>query len=120
MNTLSNDVLLGRPFNIIGYATLLHLFAKYARLNIGGLTLNTTNTHVYAHHWPALTQQQRQYAELLADVKETGRPMQYPQMVINPVIHDMSPLELLNNVTADMFELVGYNPKPAVKGRVTV
>lgn len=115
----SNDVLLGRPFNIIGYATLLHLFAKYAKLNIGGFTLNTTNTHVYSHHWDALRQQQAQYQELLEEVRQTGHPMTYPQMIISDRIHDMQPKELLDNLSADMFNLVGYQPKPAVKGRVT-
>ena len=115
----SGDVLLGRPFNIVGYATLLHLFAKYAKLNIGGFTLNTSNTHVYTHHWDALRQQQAQYEELLADIRLTGRPMTYPQLIISDRIHEMQPKELLDNLSADMFNLVGYQPKPAVKGRVT-
>ena len=116
----SNDVLLGRPFNIIGYAALLHLFAQYAKLNIGGFTLNTTNTHVYTHHWPALKQQTEQYNELLAGIRVSGEPLQYPQLYIDPVIHDMTPLELLNNIRPEMFHLSGYKPMPAVKGRVTV
>lgn len=117
---MSNDVLLGRPFNIIGYTALLHLFAKYARLNIGGFTLNTSNTHVYQHHWPALKQQELQYRELLDAVRTTGKPLQYPQLIISDVIHEMAPMELLDNIRPEMFNLVGYQPKPAVKGRVTV
>ncbi|AQT28523.1 putative thymidylate synthase [Erwinia phage vB_EamM_Yoloswag] len=116
----SQDVLLGRPFNIIGYTTLLHLFAKYARLNIGTMTLNTSNTHVYEHHWDALKQQQRQYEELIAEMEQSGQPMQYPTLRISDDIFKFSPKELLDNITADYFQLEGYQPKAPVRGRVTV
>lgn len=119
MNILSNDTLLGRPFNIVGYAALLHLFAKYARLNIGTFTLTTANTHVYTHHWDALNTQAKQYKELVDEVAETGNPMQYPQLHISDAIFDMSPEQLLNEIDASMFTLEGYNPKAAVSGRVT-
>lgn len=115
----SSDTLLGFPFNMAGYCMMLHLFAKYCNLNVGSITIDTTNTHVYDHHWDALKTQAQQFAELREEVLTTGNPMQYPLLEIDPIIHTWTPEELLNNVSADLFTINGYNPKGAVKGRVT-
>lgn len=115
----SSDTLLGFPFNVAGYTALFHLFAKYCGLNIGSITFDSTNTHVYSHHWDALNQQQEQFLTLVEKVRTTGQPMEYPILRIDPKIHSMTPEELLENITAEYFAMEGYNPLPAVKGRVT-
>ena len=46
----SVDVMLGLPFNIASYATLLHLLAKEANLDEGKLTGFLGDTHIYENH----------------------------------------------------------------------
>ncbi|MBR9681039.1 MAG: thymidylate synthase [Candidatus Altiarchaeota archaeon] len=46
----SVDVMLGLPFNIAGYATLLHLLAKETGLKEGKLTGFLGDTHIYENH----------------------------------------------------------------------
>ncbi len=46
----SVDTMLGLPFNIASYATLLHLLAKEAGLKEGTLTGFLGDTHIYVNH----------------------------------------------------------------------
>lgn len=115
----SNDVLLGRPFNIMGYSAMHQLIAKWAGLNVGSFTLNTTNTHLYTHHFEAFEQQKQQWAALSDLMKKTGQPIQYPLLEISDDILGLTPEELLDNANAEWFQLLDYSPAPAVKGRVT-
>lgn len=112
----SNDVLLGRPFNIMGYTLMLHMFAKMSDCNIGTMTLNTTNTHVYDHHWPALEEQRVHFDKLIDHVRSTGQPMEYPLLWIDPEVRNMS----FDEIEEHHFNLSGYVPGPTIKGRVTV
>lgn len=115
----SNDVLLGRPFNIMGYTAMLHMVAKWAGLNVGSFTLNTTNTHLYTHHVDAYKKQREQWMTLREQMKTTGKPVTYPTLDITDDILGLSATELLDNANINWFELVDYSPMPAVKGRVT-
>jgi len=49
-NQRSVDVMLGLPFNIASYATLLHLLAKETKLEEGRLVGFLGDTHIYANH----------------------------------------------------------------------
>ena len=49
-NQRSVDVMLGLPFNIASYATLLHLLAKETGLEEGKLTGFLGDTHIYEDH----------------------------------------------------------------------
>lgn len=115
----SADTCLGTPFNIVGYTALLHLFAKYCDLNIGSMTLNTSNTHVYTHHWEGVDKQLDQYDELIREVRKTNTPMQYPILRINDCIMSMTPEEMLSRIDVAHFSILEYNPKDAIKFRVT-
>lgn len=115
----SNDCLLGRPFNIMGYSAMHQLIAKWAGLNVGSFTLNSTNTHIYTHHVEAYKKQREQYVELETQMKETGNPIQYPLLEISDEVLGLTAKELLDNVNIDWFQLLDYSPKPAVRGRVT-
>lgn len=115
----SNDCLLGRPFNIIGYSAMHQMIAKWAGLNVGGFTLNTTNTHLYDHHRDAYQTQRAQWMLLRERMQKTGEPVKYPVLEISDDILGLTPEQLLDNANVDWFELVDYSPQPAVKGRVT-
>lgn len=49
-NQRSVDTMLGLPFNIASYATLLHLLAKEANLKEGKLVGFLADTHIYSNH----------------------------------------------------------------------
>ncbi|MDP3698445.1 MAG: thymidylate synthase [Nanoarchaeota archaeon] len=49
-NQRSIDVMLGLPFNIASYATLLHLLAKETGYKEGKLTGFLADTHIYVNH----------------------------------------------------------------------
>ncbi len=65
----SVDTMLGLPFNIASYATLLHLLAKEAGLQEGKLTGFLGDTHIYENHLSGAKEQ----------VKRT--PLKLPRMV---------------------------------------
>lgn len=46
----SCDVILGLPFNIVGYATLLHILSYLSERPIGTLTFALGDTHIYKSH----------------------------------------------------------------------
>jgi thymidylate synthase len=56
-NQRSVDVPLGLPFNISGYATLLHLLAKEGEFEEGVLTGNLMDTHIYVNQIDGIREQ---------------------------------------------------------------
>ena len=56
-NQRSADIALGVPFNIAGYALILHLLAKEAGLKEGKLTGHLGDTHIYIPHLENLEEQ---------------------------------------------------------------
>ncbi len=56
-NQRSADVMLGLPFNIASYATLLHLLAKETGYEPGKLIGFLGDTHIYENHRPGLEEQ---------------------------------------------------------------
>lgn len=90
----SCDVPLGIPFNIAGYAWLLHVMAHITGLKPGLFTHMMHDIHIYEN--------QLQHAELQLE----RNPFPLPELVINPNIKDLNDLETW--VTPEDFELVGY------------
>lgn len=46
----SNDLFLGNPFNMIFYATLCHILAQLAGLEVGELVYTGVDVHIYSNH----------------------------------------------------------------------
>jgi thymidylate synthase len=46
----SNDLALGHPFNIIGYAAILHLIAAKFNWKVGELVVQIGDAHIYENH----------------------------------------------------------------------
>jgi thymidylate synthase len=53
----SVDTMIGLPFNIAGYALLLHLLAKDSGLEEGRLVGFLADTHIYVNHMPGVEEQ---------------------------------------------------------------
>lgn len=98
----SCDMFLGVPFNIASYALLTHMAAQQAGLQVGTLTWNGGDVHVYDNHVEQVEEQL------------SREPRTLPTLVI-----EEKP-ESIFDYTLDDFRRDGYRPHPAIKGLVAV
>ena len=94
----SVDVGLGLSFNISSYGVLLHLLCHETGYEPGELIGNFGDTHIYLNHIEPLKEQL------------TREPRELPQLKLSNV-----------DVLAGEFdaELIGYNPHPAIKMKLS-
>ena len=98
----SADVFLGVPFNIASYALLTRMLAQVSGLRPGDFVHTFGDVHLYNNHVEQAKEQL---------VRE---PRALPTMKLNPAVTDLFAF------TYDDFELVGYDPWPAIKAPVAV
>ncbi len=98
----SADVFLGVPFNIASYALLTMMVAQVTGLKPGEFVHTLGDAHLYLNH---LEQ---------TELQLTREPRPMPQMKLNPNVKSVF------DFTIDDFELVGYDPHPAIKAVVAV
>ena len=99
----SSDVMLGLPFNIVSYATLLHLFARVSGYTAHELIIDLGHIHIYQPHIEnALIQVERE-------------PLSLPRLeIIGDVPGDLRELQ------PAQFRLDGYTSHPALKYQMIV
>lgn len=98
----SADVFLGVPFNIASYALFTMMIAQVCGLELGDFVHTFGDAHLYENHLEQTKEQ----------LSRDFRPL--PEMKINPNITD------LFDFSFDDFELVNYNPHPAIRAQVAV
>ncbi|MDP6921418.1 MAG: thymidylate synthase [Lutibacter sp.] len=98
----SADIFLGVPFNIASYALLTMMIAQVCQLEAGDFIHTFGDAHIYNNHLEQIELQ----------LSRSPRPL--PTMVINPGVRN-----IFDFVYED-FELIGYEPYPHIKGRVSV
>jgi thymidylate synthase len=98
----SADLFLGVPFNIASYALLTMMVAQVCGLKPGDFVHTFGDLHLYSNH---LDQAREQLSR---------EPRPSPQMKINPDIRDIHQFEFGD------FELVNYDPHPAIKAPIAV
>lgn len=98
----SADVFLGVPFNIASYALLTLMLAQVCGLRPGDFVHTFGDVHLYDNHVDQTREQL------------TREPRALPTMKLNPAVTDLFAF------TYDDFELVGYDPWPAIKAPVAV
>ena len=98
----SADLFLGVPFNIASYALLTMMIAKVCGFELGDFVHTFGHVHIYNNH-------REQVALQL-----TREPRELPKMIIHGNQRDIFDFKY------EDFELVGYNPYPAIKAQVAV
>ncbi len=98
----SADIFLGVPFNIASYALLTMMIAQVCGYEAGDFIHTFGDAHIYNNHMEQVKLQ------LSRDFREL------PTMELNPEVKD------LFGFSYEDFNLVNYNPHPAIKGQVAV
>lgn len=98
----SADIFLGVPFNIASYALLTMMVAQVTGLQVGDFVHTLGDAHLYSNH---LDQAREQLSR---------SPRALPKMRLNPAINDIFAFSF------EDFELVDYDPYPAIKAPVAI
>jgi thymidylate synthase len=98
----SADVFLGVPFNIASYALLTHILAQQADLSVGELVWTGGDCHLYLNH---LEQ---------ADTQLARTPERLPTLALLRRPADVA------DYRYEDFQVVGYEPQPAIRAPVAV
>jgi thymidylate synthase len=116
----SCDVALGVPYNIAGYALLLHLFSRFTGIRPGIFAHTCVDAHVYTSK-PDGTMAEHDHVPGLR-VQLERAPRKLPTLAIDPrirALEDIGPLLLAS--TEDIrkaFALTGYEPHAAIPFKV--
>jgi thymidylate synthase len=98
----SNDVFLGAPFNIANLALLTHMLAQQCDLKPGEIVWNGMDVHIYLNHFDAVKTQLLRNPMPFPELKLVGKP------------------KSLFDYTLENFEIIGYEPMPAIAAPVAV
>jgi len=98
----SGDMFIGVPFNIASYALLTYLIANECGLEPGEFVHTLGDAHIYSNHVEQVKTQ------LSREVRD------FPKLKLNPNKSSIFDFDV------DDFELVDYNPHPAIKAPIAV
>lgn len=119
----SCDVALGLPYNIAGYALLLHLFAAWVGMRPGVFGHSLVDAHIYTRKTDGTGARQDHVPGLMRQLAREPRPL--PRLHLSETV--CSSLEgTLSLLDADLdeilshFRIEGYDPHPAIRFAVAV
>lgn len=98
----SADVFLGVPFNIASYALFTHMAAQVCGLEAKEFIWTGGDTHIYNNHLEQVNLQ----------LERTPRAL--PRIKLNPSVTEITDFKY------EDFELLNYDPYPAIRGKVAV
>lgn len=98
----SNDLFLGHPANTASYALFTHMLAHVCGYDVGEVIYSGADCHIYTDHVDAVKEQ----------LKREPRPL--PKLIINREVENITDFKLSD------FSIVGYDPFPTIKARMSV
>ena len=98
----SCDTFLGVPFNIASYALLTQMIAHVCGLELGEFVHTLGDTHIYLNHFDQVKEQL------------SREPRSLPKMLIKRKV------DSIDDFRYEDFELINYDPWPAIKAPVAV
>lgn len=98
----SSDSLLGLPYNTASLALLTHMLAQQCDLELGEIIITTGDSHIYSNHEEQVRLQLSREPRPLPTLKIKSRP------------------DSIYGYRFEDFELVGYDPHPAIAAPVAV
>lgn len=98
----SCDMFLGVPFNIASYALLTMMIAHVCGFELGEFIHTLGDTHIYRNHFEQVKEQL------------SREPKPLPKMLIKRKV------DSIDDFQYEDFELIDYDPWPAIKGQVSV
>ncbi len=96
----SCDMFLGVPFNIASYSLLVHLIARECDLQVNEFIHTLGDYHIYHEHFDQINIQLKREPRKLPQLKFVSK-------------------DIFSYKVSD-FELINYNPHPAIKGKMNV
>jgi thymidylate synthase len=98
----SADTFLGVPFNIASYSLLTMMMAQVCDLEPGDFVHTFGDTHLYVNHLEQV------------DLQLSRKPKTLPTMRINPQVKSIDDFKF------EDFELINYDPYPAISAPIAV
>ena len=118
----SCDVALGVPYNIAGYAFLLHLFAHLVGIRPGIFGHSLVDAHIYTAKPDGSMAEYDHVPGLREQLLREPRPR--PQLTINPALTTLDDVLALCNADLESilaaFRIDDYDPHPAIAFKVAV
>ncbi len=104
LNQRSQDMLAANGWNLMQYAALQHMFAQVTGLQVGTLTHNIGDCHIYDRHIP-----------LVKELIEAESMLVHPKLIIK------NPTKNFYEFKVDDFEIEGYDYNKTIKlGKIPV